>query len=75
MLSLTFLVVVNTLRPSWPPLLLAAAKSEEAALKIAQAGIDAMYKTFDFIAADGSSLKFDEALKKVNDSSQIRLRR
>jgi len=44
--------------------LLVSAKSEQAALKIAQAGIDAMYKTFDFIAADGSTLKFEEALKK-----------
>jgi very-long-chain (3R)-3-hydroxyacyl-CoA dehydratase len=54
--------------------LLAAAKSEAAALKIAQAGIDAMYKNFDFIAADGTSLKFEEALKKVGDSISISIR-
>jgi hypothetical protein len=41
-----------------------AAKSEQKALSIAQAGLDAMYKSFDFVGADGKAVKFDEALKK-----------
>jgi hypothetical protein len=41
-----------------------SAKSEETALKIAQAGVDAMYSNFDFISQDGTSVKFGEALKK-----------
>lgn len=44
--------------------LLVSARSEAAALKIAQAGIDAMYKSFDFISADGASCKFGDALEK-----------
>jgi len=39
------------------------AKSEEAALKIAKAGLDKMYAEFDFIKEDGSTIKLVEAAK------------
>ena len=44
--------------------MLASAQSPEAALKVAKAGIDAMYKSFEFIGPDGSTMKFEEALKQ-----------
>ena len=47
--------------------MLMSAKSEQNALKIAQAGLEAMYNEFDFVYANGSSCKFEEALKKVRN--------
>ena len=44
--------------------MLASAQSPESAIKVAKAGIDAMYKSFEFIGPDGSSMKFEEALKQ-----------
>ena len=44
--------------------MLASAQSPESAIKVAKAGIDAMYKSFEFIGPDGSTMKFEEALKQ-----------
>eukprot|EP00288_Rhodomonas_lens_P018100 CAMPEP_0177706440 /NCGR_PEP_ID=MMETSP0484_2-20121128/9227_1 /TAXON_ID=354590 /ORGANISM="Rhodomonas lens, Strain RHODO" /LENGTH=770 /DNA_ID=CAMNT_0019217903 /DNA_START=71 /DNA_END=2383 /DNA_ORIENTATION=+ len=47
--------------------LVTCAKSEKAALTIAQAGLDCMYNSFDFITEEGKTLKFGEALKTITD--------
>ena len=44
--------------------MLASAQSPESAIKVAKAGIDAMSKSFEFIGPDGSTMKFEEALKQ-----------
>ncbi len=44
------------------------ARSEAAAVKVAQAGLAKLYETFDFVRADGSVVKVAEAIKTEKGS-------
>jgi len=44
-------------------------KSPEAALKVAQAGLDKAYELFEFIAPDGSAVPFKEAMETNTDET------
>ena len=48
--------------------LVLCAKSEEAAVKVAKAGLAKAYELFEFVQADGASLKLGEALRTIKGS-------